>query len=75
MAIKFGGIFGGKKSGGGSGKSLSSVGIMVLLIVAMLVYAFTGFYTIKEAEKGIVLRFGQYAGLVEPGLRWKWTVC
>ena len=70
---KFGGIFGGKKSGGGSGKSLSSVGIMVLLIVAILVYAFTGFYTIKEAEKGIVLRFGQYAGLVEPGLRWKWS--
>lgn len=70
---KFGGIFGGKKSGGGSGKSLSSVGIMVLLIVAILVYAFTGFYTIKEAEKGIVLRFGQYAGTVEPGLRWKWT--
>ncbi|WP_085300368.1 FtsH protease activity modulator HflK [Cognaticolwellia mytili] len=70
---KFGGIFGGKKSGGNSGNSLSSVGIMVLLIVAILVYAFTGFYTIKEAEKGIVLRFGQYAGLVEPGLRWKWS--
>ena len=70
---KFGGIFGGKKSGSGSGKNLSSVGIMVLLIAAILVYAFTGFYTIKEAEKGIVLRFGQYAGLVEPGLRWKWT--
>ncbi len=70
---KFGGIFGGNKSGGGSGKSLSSVGIMVLLIAAILVYAFSGFYTIKEAEKGIVLRFGQYAGTVEPGLRWKWT--
>ncbi len=70
---KFGGVFGGNKSGGGSGKSLSSVGIMVLLIAAILVYAFTGFYTIKEAEKGIVLRFGQYAGTVEPGLRWKWT--
>lgn len=70
---KFGGIFGGKKSGGDSGKSFSSIGIMVLLIVAILVYAFNGFYTIKEAEKGIVLRFGQYAGTVEPGLRWKWT--
>ena len=70
---KFGGIFGGKKSGGSAGKNLSSVGIMVLLIVAILVYAFSGFYTIKEAEKGIVLRFGQYAGTVEPGLRWKWT--
>ena len=39
----------------------------------MLVYAFSGFYTIKEAEQGIVLRFGQYAGTVDPGLRWKWT--
>jgi membrane protease subunit HflK len=44
-----------------------------LLVVAILVYAFNGFYTIKEAEKGIVLRFGQYAGMVEPGLSWKWT--
>ena len=70
---KFGGIFGGKNSGGGSGKSFSSIGIMVLLVVAILVYAFNGFYTIKEAEKGIVLRFGQYAGMIEPGLSWKWT--
>ena len=71
---KFGGIFGGgKNSGGGSGKSFSSIGIMVLLVVAMFVYIFAGFYTIKEAEKGIVLRFGQYAGMVEPGLSWKWT--
>ena len=70
---KFGGIFGGKKSGGGSGKSFSSIGIMILLVVAILVYAFNGFYTIKEAEKGIVLRFGQYAGMIEPGLSWKWT--
>jgi len=46
---------------------------MILLVVAILVYAFNGFYTIKEAEKGIVLRFGQYAGMIEPGLSWKWT--
>ncbi|MBA6294014.1 FtsH protease activity modulator HflK [Colwellia sp. MB3u-70] len=70
---KFGGIFGGNKSGGGAGKNFSSIGIMVVLIVAILGYAFAGFFTIKEAEKGIVLRFGQYAGTVEPGLRWKWT--
>ena len=44
-----------------------------MLIVALVVYAFSGFYTIKEAEQGLVLRFGQYSGTVEPGLRWKWT--
>ena len=72
LGNKVGGIFGGKSSGG-SGKSFSSVGIGLALVVAVLVYAFSGFYTIKEAEQGIVLRFGQYSGTVEPGLRWKWT--
>jgi membrane protease subunit HflK len=70
---KFGGIFGGKSSKDGSKKGASNVGIAIALIVGILVYAFSGFYTIKEAEKGIVLRFGQYDGTVEPGLRWKWT--
>jgi modulator of FtsH protease HflK len=73
LGNKVGGIFGGKSSGGGSGKSFSSLGISLALIIAILVYAFSGFYTIKEAEQGIVLRFGQYSGTVEPGLRWKWT--
>jgi membrane protease subunit HflK len=70
---KFGGIFGGKSSKDGSKKGASNVGIAIAVIVGILVYAFSGFYTIKEAEKGIVLRFGQYDGTVEPGLRWKWT--
>jgi len=69
---KVGGIFGGKSSSG-SNKGASSVGLVIALIVGILVYGFSGFYTIKEAEKGIVLRFGQYAGTVDPGLRWKWT--
>jgi membrane protease subunit HflK len=75
LGQKVTGIFGGKSSGGsnGSGTSFSSVGLGIALVVAVLVYAFSGFYTIKEAEQGIVLRFGQFAGSVEPGLRWKWT--
>jgi membrane protease subunit HflK len=73
LGNKVGGVFGGKSSGSGGGKSFSSVGMSLALVVVVLVYAFSGFYTIKEAEKGIVLRFGQYAGTVEPGLSWKWT--
>ena len=75
LGKKVTGIFGGKttKGGSGSGKSFSSIGISILLIVASVVYAFSGFYTIKEAEKGIVLRFGEYSGTVEPGINWKWT--
>jgi len=70
---KVSGIFGGKTTKSGGGKSFSSVGMGLALIIAVLVYAFSGFYTIKEAEQGIVLKFGQYSGTVEPGLRWKWT--
>lgn len=75
LGKKVSGIFGGKSSGGSApaGKSFSSIGISIILIIALVVYAFSGFYTIKEAEKGIVLRFGQYAGLVDPGINWKWT--
>jgi membrane protease subunit HflK len=79
LGKKVTGIFGGKgngKSTGGStpsGKSFSSIGISLVLIIAIVVYAFSGFYTIKEAEKGIVLRFGQYSGTVDPGINWKWT--
>ena len=69
LGKKVTGIFGGKTTKGGSGKSFSSIGLSILLTVAAVVYAFSGFYTIKEAEQGIVLKFGQYSGTVEPGLR------
>jgi membrane protease subunit HflK len=74
LSNKVGGIFGGNSGGtSGGGKSFSSIGVGLALVIAILVYVFSGFYTIKEAEKGIVLRFGHYVGEVEPGLRWKWT--
>ena len=73
LGKKVTGIFGGKTTKGGSGKSFSSIGLSILLTVAAVVYAFSGFYTIKEAEKGIVLKFGEYAGTVDPGINWKWT--
>ena len=77
LGKKVSGIFGGNGGGKGgsapSGKSFSKIGISIVLIIAVVVYAFSGFYTIKEAEKGIVLRFGQYAGLVDPGINWQWT--
>ena len=75
LGKKVTGIFGGKttKGGTGSGKSFSSIGMSIILVVALVVYAFSGFYTIKEAEQGIVLRFGESSGTVGPGINWKWT--
>ncbi len=75
LGKKVTGIFGGKttKNSTGSGSNFSKIGVSLVLIIAVVVYIFSGFYTIKEAEQGIVLRFGQYSGVVEPGLRWKLT--
>lgn len=36
----------------------------------MVIWVISGFYTIREAERGVVLRFGEYYKQVEPGLRW-----
>jgi len=45
----------------------------VILVVAILVWGLSGFYTIKDAERGVVLRFGQYHTEVGAGIHWKPT--
>ena len=68
---RFGGLFGGKK--GGSNGGLSGPALAFVLIIAVTVWAISGFYTVKEAERGIVLRFGEFHEVALPGLRWKMT--
>lgn len=66
------------KSGGGkgpsaSGKGLGGIGLSVIAGLLVLIWFISGFYTIREAERGVVLRFGEFNQFVEPGLRWKPT--
>ncbi|MEI8625776.1 FtsH protease activity modulator HflK [Pseudoalteromonas sp. B28] len=70
---KFSGLFGGKKSGNGSGGGLGGAGISFILIIAVIVWALSGIYTVKEAERGVVLQFGKYDRIADPSLRWKMT--
>ena len=66
------GKFGGGKGGSSSGKGFGlGLGLVVGLLV--IVWFISGFYTIREAERGVVLRFGEFSHFVEPGLRWKPT--
>ena len=60
---------GGRRSGG----DVSGLGISLVLMVAVVAWVISGFYTIREAERGVVLRFGKFYQSVEPGLRWKAT--
>ncbi|WP_199610939.1 FtsH protease activity modulator HflK [Flocculibacter collagenilyticus] len=71
LSDKFGGLFGGGGKGGQSGSSpATSIGLTLIIVIALLVWFISGFYSIKEAEKGLVLRFGQFYEIKEPGLRW-----
>src|SRR5471032_86831 len=82
LSKKLGG-FGGKGSGNnnnnngtpsGSGHGMSGSRMAGIAVAAVVViWAATGFYTIKEAERGVVTRFGKFSHLVEPGLNWKPT--
>lgn len=66
-------LFGKFGKGGGSGANLTGKGIGIVAILAIVIYVLSGFYTIKEAERGVILRFGEFHSLAQPGLQWKLT--
>ena len=67
---KFGGMFGGGNKSSGNG---ASAAFILILVIAAVVWAISGFYTIKDAERGVTLRFGQYHTEVGAGIHWKPT--
>ncbi|MGD1440418.1 FtsH protease activity modulator HflK [Vibrio harveyi] len=74
LSQKLGGKF-GKKGGGGSsiggGGGAIGFGVIAVIAIAIAVWFFAGFYTIGEAERGVVLRLGKYDRIVDPGLNWR----
>lgn len=71
-----------KKMGGGKGNGSNqnnrppvSAGkfLPVLLGLGLVVWGASGFYTVQEAERGVVTRFGKLHEIVLPGLNWKPT--
>ncbi len=80
---KFNGLLGGKSGGSGSGSGSGSSGspmgsggltggmLVGLVLVASVVWGFMGFYTVDQAEQGVVMRFGKVIDqVVQPGLHW-----
>lgn len=69
---KFSGLFGGGK-GGGPGLRLGrlgGIGLGAILSVIIGLWLFSGFYIVKQAENGVVLRFGKLQEVTTPGLNW-----
>lgn len=70
---KLGGLFGGGRGGGSSQGGKPSGGIIgAALLIALGAWGLSGIYTVDEAERAIVLRFGKHAATQLPGLRWHW---
>lgn len=68
----------GNKSGGNgssSGGGRSSGGFGAVLAIAAILFVgyvvFQSFYTVDEQERAVVLRFGEFSRIEEPGLRFK----
>lgn len=79
---KLGGLFGSKgggnrRKGNGGGQSdgpeLPTMGagsILFLLGIIAVIWLLSGIYIIEPAERGIVLRFGAFSSVTEPGPNW-----
>ncbi|MCC8379423.1 MULTISPECIES: FtsH protease activity modulator HflK [Xenorhabdus] len=74
LSQKLGGL-GGNKGGNGSGQNPKFGGRLIGLAIAVVVvvWVVSGFYTIKETERGVVTRLGKFSHIVQPGLNWKMT--
>lgn len=72
LQAKMGGLFGGSGSSGSGGgmPGFSGGALVVLLVVALVIWAAMGLYQVDQQERGVVLRFGKYYDLVQPGLQW-----
>ncbi|QEM80958.1 FtsH protease activity modulator HflK [Halomonas binhaiensis] len=42
----------------------------LLIIIALAIWAASGFYLVDQSERGVVLRFGKFQEVVSPGLQW-----
>ncbi|WP_417500142.1 FtsH protease activity modulator HflK [Methylophaga sp.] len=72
MQRKLGGIFGGKGNNNNNNSSGRGgfFGFGLIAIIAFLVWIASGIYIVDPAERGVVLRFGQYATTTMPGPHW-----
>jgi membrane protease subunit HflK len=54
------------------GGGMGSRGIIALVLIGLLVWVLTGFYTVGPNEVGLNKIFGRYTGKTSPGLNYNW---
>lgn len=72
MRDKLGGLFGGRKSGGGKGGAGASfTGFGLIIGIAAVVWLFSGIYIVDAGKQGVILRFGAFSEITMPGPHWR----
>jgi len=75
---RLGGLFGGAGRGGAGGGrggaplAPNKKGIGAVLLIALAVWLATGIYIVEPAERGVVMRFGAFREITQPGPHWRW---
>jgi membrane protease subunit HflK len=73
LGAAFGGGRGGSPSGGEAAQAGAALGLVLALIGAIWFYL--GVHVIDEQERAVVLRFGRFSEILDPGLNWNpWLV-
>ncbi len=67
---KITGLFGGASNNNDDDGNSGGISIIILVVIGLAIWAFTGFYTIDERERGVVLRFGEHIDTTTAGLHW-----
>ncbi len=70
LQSRFSGLFGG---GGGSGRKRTpggSFGLGFIAAVVLVIWALSGIYIVDEGKQGVVLQFGAFHVITQPGPHW-----
>lgn len=70
MQERFSRLFKGKRGGGGPARTGTGSAVGIVIIVVLAAWALSGIYIVDPAERGVVLRFGQYSSTSTPGPHW-----
>jgi membrane protease subunit HflK len=53
------------------GGFLGGRGVILVIIAVIVIWLATGFYRVQPGEQGVVLRFGKFVGITDPGLNYR----
>ncbi len=70
LSQKLGGKFGKRGGNGASIGGGGAIGLGLIAVVAIVIWVVSGFYTVGEAERAVVLRLGKEDRIEGPGLNW-----